>query len=99
MNDVIGIAWFKDEPTYRRALDIFTDAGNMLLHEKTGRALVKEGGRINVSAHSLRVDINPEAFAEWCNTHGFPTNSQGRIAFVNHMELEYQKTGQGIIID
>ena len=29
MNDVIGIAWFKDEATYRRALAIFTDRENM----------------------------------------------------------------------
>jgi hypothetical protein len=29
MNDVIGIAWFKDEATYRRALAIFTDPKNM----------------------------------------------------------------------
>jgi hypothetical protein len=101
MNDVIGIAWFKDEPTYRRALDIFTDARNMPATYEDWKTLVKreceEIKRIGNIA--LRVDINPEAFTEWCNTHGFPTNSQGRIAFVNHMELEYQKTGQGIIID
>ena len=29
MNDVIGIVWYKDEATYRRALAIFTDPKNM----------------------------------------------------------------------
>jgi hypothetical protein len=29
MKDVIGIAWFKDEATYSRALAIFTDPQNM----------------------------------------------------------------------
>jgi len=29
MNDVIGIAWYKDELTYRRALAIFTDSKNI----------------------------------------------------------------------
>jgi len=101
MNDVIGIAWFKDEPTYRRALGIFADSENMPSTYEDWKALVgrqceeiKRGGNI-----ALRADIDPETFTDWCIVHGFPTNSQGRIAFVNHVELEYLKTGKGIIID
>lgn len=101
MNDVIGIAWFKDEPTYRKALAIFTDAKSMPATYDDWKNLVKkeceEIKRIGNIA--LRADIDPGIFVDWCIEHGFPTNSQGRIAFVNHIELEYQKTGKGIIID
>ena len=40
MNDVIGIAWFKDEPTYRRALAIFTDSQSMPATYEAWKALV-----------------------------------------------------------
>ncbi len=41
MNDVIGIAWFKDELTYRRALAIFTDSENMPATYEDWKALVE----------------------------------------------------------
>ena len=40
MNDVIGIAWFKDEATYRRALAIFTDPQNMPASFEDWKSLV-----------------------------------------------------------
>ena len=101
MNDVIGIAWFKDEATYCRALAIFIDAGKMPASFEAWKALVekeleliKESGNI-----ALRADIDPETFIAWCAARGFKPNSQGRIAFVNHVELEYQKTGKGTVIE
>jgi hypothetical protein len=100
MHDVIGIAWFKDELTYRRALAIFTDSQNMPATYEDWKALVgrqceevKRAGNI-----AIRADIDPETFVDWCNVHGLKTNSQGRIAFVNHVELEYRKTGKGTVI-
>ena len=101
MNDVIGIAWFKDEPTYVRALAIFIDSKNMPATYEDWKALVgrqcEEIKRIGNIA--IRADIDPETFTDWCNLHGFRTNSQGRTAFVNHVELEYQKTGKGTVIE
>ena len=101
MNDVIGIAWFKDELTYRRALAIFTDSKNMPATYEDWKALVgreceliKGGGNV-----AIRADIDPETFTAWCASRGFLANSQGRIAFVNHVELEYQKTGKGTVIE
>jgi hypothetical protein len=101
MNDVIGIAWFKDEATYRRALAIFTDSKNMPASFKEWKALVgrqceliKASGDIAICA-----DIDPETFTSWCASRGYQANSQGRIAFVNHVELEYQKTGKGTVIE
>jgi hypothetical protein len=101
VNDVIGIAWFKDDATYRRALEIFTDAENMPPSFEDWKALVgrqceiiKENGNI-----SLRADIDPETFTAWCASRGYKANSQGRIAFVKHMVLEYQKTGKGTVIE
>jgi hypothetical protein len=101
MNDVIGIAWFKDELTYRRALGIFTDPQEMPASFEEWKALVereceliKGTGRI-----AIRADIDPETFVAWCATRGFVANSQGRIAFVNYVELEYQKTGKGTVIE
>ena len=101
MNDVIGIAWFKDELTYRRALAIFTDSGNMPATYEDWQALVgrqreeiKGAGNI-----AIRADIDPETFSDWCNVRGFQANSQGRTAFVNHVELEYRKTGKGTVIE
>jgi hypothetical protein len=101
MSYVVGIAWFKDEITYRRALAIFTDPGNMPAGFEDWKALVgrqceliKAGGNI-----AIRADIDPETFTAWCASHGFEANSHGRIAFVNHVELEYQKTGKGTVIE
>jgi hypothetical protein len=101
MNDVIGIAWFKDEPTYRRALAIFTDSGNMPATYEDWKALVgrqceeiKGGGNIAIHA-----DIDPETFTDWCNGRGSKADSQGRTAFVNHVELEYRRTGKGTGIE
>jgi hypothetical protein len=101
MNDVIGITWFKDEATYCRALAIFTDPENMPASFEDWKALVGRQyelikGRGNVA---LRVDIDPETFTAWCASRGYVANSQGRIAFVNHIELEYQKTGKGTLIE
>ncbi len=100
MNDVIGIVWFKDEPTYRKALAIFTDSENMPASYEDWKALVgrlceeiKSAGNI-----ALRADIDPETFTDWCNRHGFRADSQGRTAFVNLVELEYRKTGKGRVI-
>jgi hypothetical protein len=100
MNDVIGIAWFEDELAYCGALGIFADPENMPATFADWRALVgreceliKDGGNI-----ALRVDIDPETFPDWCALHGFKADAQGRIAFVNHVELEYRKTGKGTVI-
>jgi hypothetical protein len=101
MNDVIGIVWFKDEATYRRALATFSDPENMPATFEDWKALVKTEcelikGTGNVA---LRADIDPETFAAWCASCGYEANSRGRIAFVNHVELEYLKTGKGKMIE
>ena len=101
MNDVIGIAWYKDEHTYRRALAIFTDSENMPATYEDWKALVgrqcEEIKRVGNIA--IRADIDPETFIDWCNRRGCRADSQGRTAFVNHVELEYQKTGKGTAIE
>ncbi|HEY3277499.1 MAG TPA: hypothetical protein VGJ94_12835 [Syntrophorhabdaceae bacterium] len=101
MNDVIGIAWYKDESTYRRALEIFVDSRNMPAKYEDWKAIVKreleEIKRIGNIA--LRIDINPETFTDWCNLHGLRPDGQGRTALVSHEELEYRKTGKGTVIE
>jgi hypothetical protein len=101
MNDVIGIAWFKDELTYRRALAIFTDSENMPATYEGWKALVRrECEEIKGAGNiALRADIDPEPFTDWCNRHGFKADSQGRTAFINDVELEYRKTGKGTVIE
>jgi hypothetical protein len=101
MNDIIGIAWFNDERIYRRALAIFTDSENMPASfedwkDLVGREceLIKAIGNI-----AIRADIDPETFTAWCASRGFEADSKGRIAFVNHVELEYRKTGKGTVIE
>lgn len=101
MSDIIGIAWYKDDATYRRALAIFTDRENMPASFEGWKALVdrqcelvKDSGNI-----ALRADIDPETFPSWCASRGYEANSRGRTAFVNHVELEYQKTGKGTLIE
>lgn len=100
MNDVIGIAWFKDEATYRKALAVFTDPQNMPASFEAWKALVARECELikSIGNIALRVDIDPDTFPAWCASRGFVANSQARIAFVNHVELEYQKTGRGAVI-
>ena len=101
MNSVIGISWFKDEATYRRALAVFTDSENMPASFEDWKALVgKQCDLIKGSGNiAIRADIDPETFTDWCNLHGFKADSQGRSAFANHVELEYQKNGKGTVIE
>lgn len=101
MNDVIGIAWFKDELSYQKALAIFTDSGNMPATYEDWQTLIRrECEEIKGAGNiALRADIDPETFIDWCNIHGFRADSQGRMAFVNHVELEYRKTGKGTVIE
>lgn len=101
MNDIIGIAWFKDEATYNRALANFIDCEKMPASFEAWKALVeKELELIKGSGNiALRVDIDPETFTAWCAARGFKPNSQGRIAFVNQVVLEYRKTGKGTVIE
>lgn len=100
MKDIIGIAWFNDELIYRRAIAIFTDSGNMPASFEDWEALVgRECEEIKGAGNiAIRVDIDPATFVDWCNLHGFRADSQGRMAFVKHAELEYQKTGKGALI-
>jgi len=101
MNDVIGIAWFKDELTYRRALAIFADSENMPATYEDWKALVgRQCEEIKGSGNiAIRAAIDPETFTDWCNGRGFKTDSQGRTAFVNYAELEYRRTGKGTVIE
>jgi hypothetical protein len=101
MNDVIGVAWFNDELTYRRALAIFTDSENMPATFEDWKALVARQCEMIKGAGNIaiRVDIDPETFTGWCNLRGFQANSQGRLAFADHVVLEYQKTGKGTVIE
>jgi hypothetical protein len=101
MNIVVGIAWYRDEATYRRAREAFADPQNMPATYEDWKTLVKrelelirESGDI-----ALRADIDPETLPAWCVSHGYKADAQGRTAFVNHIELEYQKTGQGTVIE
>ena len=101
MNDVIGIAWYKDESTYRTALAIFTDSATMPATYEDWKALVgRECEEIKGAGNiALRADIDAETFTDWCNGHGFKADSQGRTAFLNNVELEYRKTGKGRVIE
>jgi len=101
MSDVIGIAWFKDERTFRTAHAIFTDSENMPATYEDWKALVtRECEEIRGAGNiALRADIDPKAFVEWCNNRGFKPDSQGRTAFVTYVELEYRKTGKGTVIE
>lgn len=101
MNHIIGILWFKDEDTYRRGLATFTDSHNMPRTFEIWKTLVRrqlEEIR-NAGNIALRADFDPEAFIGWCNSRGLQPVSEGRTGFVEHIVLEYQKTGNGILID
>ena len=101
MSDVIGRAGYEDQATYNRALEILTDTTNRPASFEDWQALVKKQcGLIKESGKmAIRADIDPETFSAWCSSRGFEANAQGRIAFVNHVVLEYKKTGKGRIID
>lgn len=100
MNHVIGIAWYEDEATYRRALGIFSDAKDLPATYEDWQALVRrECEEIKgVGNIALRVEIDPETFRDWCGAHDLPPNAAGRTSFVSRAELEYEKTGKGALI-
>jgi len=101
MRDVIGIAWFEDEATYDRALSIFADPVNLPASFEDWRSLVeRECELIRYTGNAvLRVDIDLATFTDWCASRGFVPDSKGRIAFVDHVVLEYQKTGKGTVVE
>jgi len=101
MSDVIGIAWYKDEDTYRRALEVFTDSQNMPATFEDWKAIVgKQVELIKDTGNSaIRADIDPEIFVAWCASRGIVADSWGRTAFVRHVEIEYLKTGKATFIE
>ena len=101
VSHIIGIVWFKDELTYQKALETFTDSENMPATFKDWKALVKrELEEIKrVGDVAIRGDFGPDTFIDFCNGRGFQANSQARIAFAEHVVLEYQKTGEGTFIE
>ncbi len=101
MINVIGIAWFKDEDTYRRAIEIFTDSENMPASFEDWRALVERECEIIKGSGNIaiRADIDPDAFTAWCASRGLKADSRGRIAFVNQVKLDYEMTGKGTVIE
>jgi len=100
MNSIIGIVWFKDEQTYHRALEIFIDSNNMPSTFEDWQALVRrQQEEIKYAGNiAIRADFDPETFIDWCNSRGLKANSQARLAFAEHVVLEYQKTGKGTIL-
>ena len=101
MSHIIGIIWFKDELTYQRALEVFTDSQNMPATFKDWKDLVeRELEEIKrVGNVAIRADFDPDTFIDFCNGRGFQVNSQARTAFAEHAVLEYQKTGEGVFIE
>ncbi len=101
MSYVVGIAWYKDEHTYRKTLETFIDSKNMPSTYSEWQSIVgrqiEEVKRTGNAA--IRVDIDPDEVARWCASHGFRIDTQGRIAFVKHVELEYEMTGKGTVIE
>ena len=101
MDHIIGILWFKNESSYRRGLEVFTDSRNVPRTFENWKSLVKrELEEIkNAGNIALEVDFEPEAFLEWCRSHALLANSQAREAYVENAVLEYQKTGEGTLIE
>jgi hypothetical protein len=101
MSYVVGIAWFEDEATYRKALSVFTDPEDMPATFEDWKAVVERQRELIRGAGNtaIRADIDPDAFVAWCASRGFTRDAKGRTAFVNHAELEYEKTGKGAILD
>jgi hypothetical protein len=99
MKDVVGVAWFKNERIYQRALSVFADPENLPASYEEWKGLVERQCEwIRYTGNAvLRADIDPETFRDWCVARGFVPNAQGRTAFVNHVVLEYRKTGKGTI--
>lgn len=101
MNHIIGILWFKDEAAYRRALELFTDSKNMPASFENWKSLVKR--QLEEIKHAgniaLRADFDTATFVNLCRSRGLQPDSQARTAFAEHVVLEYQKTGEGTIIE
>ena len=101
MINVIGIAWYKDEARTAgrlRSLPIPKICPPVL---KTGRPLWKRNAKLIKDSGNIaiRADIDPDTFTAWCASRGLEANSRGRIAFVNHVKLEYEMTGKGTVIE
>jgi hypothetical protein len=101
MSYVVGIAWFKDEATYRRAREVFTDSGNLPASYEDWKALVERQVELIKGAGNiaLRADIDPETFVSWCSSRGLEATAQSKRDFVKEVEIEYAKTGKGTVID
>jgi hypothetical protein len=101
MNDIIGILWFKDEFIYRKALALFSDCENMPATFEDWQTLVgRQREEIKrVGNIALRADFDPETFIAWCKSHVIQPNSHARTGFVEHVILEYRKTGTGTFLE
>ncbi|MEW6489721.1 MAG: hypothetical protein AB1578_17655 [Thermodesulfobacteriota bacterium] len=101
MSEIMGVAWFRDEDTYRRARSVFVDPENLPARFEDWQALVARQCELirESGTRVLRADIDPETFPSWCASRGLFPNSEGRLAFVKYAELEYRKTGKGTVLE
>lgn len=86
----VGIGWYRPE-TYAQCLEIFDDRDDLpasfeewkQLAERTEQQLVAQGMK------TVRVDIDPATFPEWCRENGFGRiDKHARMAFGNAGALE-----------
>lgn len=101
MKEIVGIAWYKDESTFRRAREKFVDASAMPATYEEWKSLVaRQVEEVKAAGNTaLRADIDPESFTDWANRNGQRPDARGRVAYVNQVELEYRKTGKGTVIE
>jgi len=101
MNHIIGILWFNNHAAYDRARELFNDSKSMPATFEDWKALVKrELEEIRHAGNiALRVEFNAKKFMAWCNSRGLQPNSEARTSFTEHIVLEYQKTGEGTVIE
>lgn len=101
MNHVIGIAWYKDEAAYRRALAVYYDPSAMpATYEEWQAVVAREREEIRGAGNiALRVDIDPDTFRAWCKENDVPPDSAGRTKFVRRAEFAYENTGQGTVLE
>jgi len=93
--NVIGIAWFRDGGSYRRALKIFDDAqdlpssyGEWLFKAEQLYELIERSGKVPVKA-----EIDPDTFAAWCRNRGLNIDADARTEFANSVAIEVVKKG------
>ena len=86
---VIGLPWYRRE-NWVRLKALFTDGEKLHRTYDEWLAAAEQGCQaVELDGHrAIRIDIDPDTFAQWCKAKGFQPDAEARRKFATLMAVQ-----------